>query len=41
MAKASDLNRKRVVKKTAQNGSKSSSINKSKKTHKAYRGQGR
>lgn len=41
MAKFTESNRKKVVKKTAQNGSKSSSINKSRKTHKAYRGQGR
>ena len=41
MARLSDNNRKKVVKKTCQNGSKSSSANKSRKTHKAYRGQGR
>jgi hypothetical protein len=41
MAKGIDTNRKKVVKKTAQNGSKTSSINKSRKTNKAYRGQGR
>ena len=31
----------RVVKKTSQNGSKSSTINKCKKSKKRYRGQGR
>jgi len=31
----------RVHKKTAQNGSKSSTLNKSRKTRKKYRGQGR
>ena len=41
MAKLSDGNRKRVVKNTCQNGSKTSTANKSRKTHKAYRGQGK
>ena len=31
----------RVVKKTSQNGSKSSTLNKSRKSKKKYRGQGR
>ena len=31
----------RLVKKTSQNGSKSSTLNKSKKSKKKYRGQGR
>lgn len=31
----------RLVKKTSQNGGKTSTLNKSKKTHKRYRGQGR
>lgn len=33
--------RKRVVKSTCQNGSKTSTLNKSRKGSKAYRGQGR
>lgn len=33
--------RKKVIKKTSQNGSKTSSLNKSRKTFKKYRGQGR
>ena len=33
--------RQRVVKRTAQNGGKTSSLTKSKKTNKKYRGQGR
>ena len=42
MAKASGLKeRQRVVKKTCQNGSKSSTLNKSRKTTKRYRGQGK
>jgi len=40
MAKLNDGNRKRVVKNTCQNGSKSSSANKCRKDKK-YRGQGR
>lgn len=34
-------NRKKVVKNTCQNGSKSSTVNKSRKTTKRYQGQGR
>lgn len=41
MAAKGQQERKRVVKKTCQNGGKTSSLNKSKKTHKRYRGQGR
>jgi hypothetical protein len=41
MAAKGNQERKRVVKNTAQNGSKTSTLNKSKKTHKRYRGQGR
>lgn len=33
--------RTKVVKKTCQNGSKSSTVNKARKGHKRYRGQGR
>ena len=40
MAKLSDGNRKKVVKNTCQNGSKTSTANKSRKDKK-YRGQGR
>jgi len=40
MAKLNDGNRKKVVKNTCQNGSKSSTANKSRKDKK-YRGQGR
>jgi len=39
--KGSVSKHQRVVKKTSQNGSKTSTLNKSKKTHKKYRGQGR
>ena len=43
MAKGSSIASKhtRVIKKTCQNGGKTSTLNKSKKTHKKYRGQGR
>jgi hypothetical protein len=41
MAKSNDSSKRRVVKTTSQNGSKTSSVNKSRKSHKAYRGQGR
>ena len=41
MAKLNEGNRKRVVKNTCQNGSKTATVNKSRKTHKKYRGQGR
>ena len=42
MAKTTGLKeRKRVVKKTCQNGSKTSTLTKSRKTVKRYRGQGR
>ena len=34
-------NHTKVIKKTCQNGGKTSTLNKSKKTHKKYRGQGR
>ncbi len=40
MAKANS-DRKRVVKNTCQNGSKTSTLNKSRKGSKKYRGQGR
>jgi hypothetical protein len=41
MAKLGDGLRKKVVKKTCQNGSKTSTLNKGNKTTKKYRGQGR
>ena len=41
MGKGSSNKRQRVVKKTCQNGGKSSTVNKCRKTHKKYRGQGR
>lgn len=41
MAKLGEGNRKRVVKNTCQNGSKTSTVNKARKTHKRYRGQGK
>ena len=40
-AKSGDQRRQRVVKKTSQNGSKTSTANKSRKNVKKYRGQGR
>ena len=40
-AKLKQEARRRVVKRTAQNGSKTSTIKKAKKTVKKYRGQGR
>ena len=41
MAKGVVSTHKRVHKNTCQNGSKTSTANKSKKSHKRYRGQGR
>ena len=41
MAAKGNQERKRVVKNTAQNGSKTSTLNKSRKGSKPYRGQGR
>ncbi len=43
MGKSSSVASKhtRVIKKTCQNGGKTSTLNKSKKSHKKYRGQGR
>lgn len=41
MAAKGQSSHKRVVKSTCQNGSKTSTVNKSRKGHKAYRGQGR
>ncbi len=41
MAAKGNQERKRVVKSTCQNGSKTSTLNKSRKGSKVYRGQGR
>jgi hypothetical protein len=41
MAKGAVSNHKSVHKNTCQNGSKTSTLNKSRKSHKKYRGQGR
>jgi len=41
MAKSQNSTHKRVHKSTCQNGSKTSTVNKSRKGHKRYRGQGR
>ena len=41
MSKLGNSNRKSVVKRTSQNGSKTSSLNKTQKKVKKYRGQGR
>lgn len=41
MAQKNGEGHKSVVKTTRQNGGKTSTMNKTRKTHKAYRGQGR